>query len=111
MCPSYPSSNLGVTDATSNGQNADQDSPYKKLDMEIAKRTNYTCIHVYSTAGVTLRWRNFWKEKICLLWLVGEGKDWPEIIKWFENRGFEKKEKALHSLWTRVSNEVSRLIE
>ena len=106
-----PSGNLRVEEGTSDAQNADQVSPHKKLDMEVLKMVHSTCNHDYSMAGLTLRWKNFWSEKMCLLWLNGEGKDWPEIIKWFEEKGFEKDQKALYSLWVRASNEVSSLTQ
>lgn len=109
---SYSPDNPGVEDATSNDQGADQISPYKKLEMEVLQRIDHTCDHSYeyAAAGLTQQWKNFWNEKICLLWLNDEGKDWPDIIKWFEEKGFEKNRKALYSMWTRVSNEVSSLI-
>jgi hypothetical protein len=107
--PSHPSDNPGFQNTTSDDQNADLVSPHKKLEIEVARRVDNTCIHDYWTAGVTLQWRNFWNEKMCLLWLNDEGKDWPQIIEWFDERGFEKNRKALYSLWTRVGNEVSSL--
>jgi hypothetical protein len=114
MAPtSYSSDNPGVEDAISNDQSADQISPHKKLEMEVLRRVDNTCSHSYeySMAGLTLRWKTLWNEKMCLLWLNNEGKAWPDIIKWFEEKGFEKNRKALYSLWTRVSNEVSSRIQ
>lgn len=107
--PSYPSSSTEVYNATSNDQTTDQGSPYQELEIYVSRRAYYLCIHNYSTAGVTPRWRIFWNVKICLLWFRNEGKDWPEIIQWFGERGFQKNQKALYSLWSRVCDEVSSL--
>jgi hypothetical protein len=80
---------------------------YEDLQIEILSRVSQQCNHNFSTAGLTQRWKNFWSEKICLLWLQSEGKDWPDIVRWFEKNGNGKSYNALYAEWTRVSNEVS----
>ena len=84
-------------------------SPYQKLEMEVLSRAPQLCHHDFLTAGLTDRWKNFWNEKICLLWLQADGKEWVDIIQWFEEKGIKKSYDALRREWERVSREVSSL--
>jgi hypothetical protein len=84
-------------------------SPYGKLEMEVLQRAPKECDHDFSTLRLTDRWKNYWNEKICLLWLRAEGKEWPDIIEWFKEKGIKKSYDALRRELDRVSNEVSSL--
>lgn len=99
-----------VKSTTPDNENAlDQHSPYRNLNLKtiVLSRAPQECCHDFSAAGLTERWKGFWNEKICLLWLQPEEEKWPDIIRWFKERGEEKTYDALYSEWSRVSNEVS----
>jgi hypothetical protein len=82
---------------------AENDTPILK---EVIRRAPQTCEHEQSISGLSQRWRNFWNEKMCLLWLKADGMDWQNIIQWFAEKGTRKNQKALSAEWGRVSNEV-----
>ncbi|PVH73209.1 hypothetical protein DL98DRAFT_595308 [Cadophora sp. DSE1049] len=99
-----------VGGTTSQNQDAfHQLSPRQKLETEVIQRAPQQCDHDFSTPRLTDRWKNFWNEKICVLWLRAEGKDWPDIIQWFEEKGIKKDYDSLRKEWSRVSQEVTAM--
>ncbi len=97
------------TNPTSNQNEFHQPSDYQKLEMEVLRRAPQLCAHDFSNLDLTSRWKHFWNEKICLLWLHAEGLEWIDIILWFAGKGIQKSYDAFQLEWTRVSEEVSSL--
>jgi hypothetical protein len=85
-------------------------SSYQSLDADVLQRAPQSCNHCFPSTEVFKQWKYTWHERICLLWLQGEGKDWEYIIKWFENRGTSKGYGALHEQWVRASDDVSSIL-
>lgn len=106
----HSSTSLGdVNNTPENQDTSGQISPEDILQMEVTRRAPQICNHDFPTTPLFMRWKRFWNEKICLLWLRGENRDWPEIIGWFEERGISKRRDTLYSEWVRGGNEVSTL--
>jgi hypothetical protein len=100
--------NLNDNRVISHGQNTSHQ--VSLIMVEVLSRVPQGCPHDFSLAGLPDRWKEFWSEKFCLLWLQLEGNEWSVIVQWFKERGIDKGRDALRRIWTRVSKEVSGLL-
>jgi hypothetical protein len=86
-------------------------TPENTLERAVFAILNYNSLplsdHEFPITKDFLRWKNFWHQKISILWHRAEGKSWPEITRWFQEKGIVGKEDAWHHKWQRVSVEVS----